>query len=96
MNALDDSALDDFALDDRALDGNAIGGLLIEVFGTEMTAATGTCASCGAVRQVAELVVYQPALGTVVRCRSCDAVLMAFVQIHGVTCVDLQGLASLA
>ncbi len=96
MNALDDSALDDFALDDRALDGNAIGGLLIEVFGTEMTAATGTCASCGAVRQVAELVVYQSALGTVVRCRSCDAVLMAFVQLHGVTCVDLQGLASLA
>ena len=90
------NALDDFGLDDSALDGNAIGGLLIEVFGTEMTMATGTCASCGAVRPVAELVVYQPALGTVVRCRSCDAVLMAFVQIHGVTCVDLQGLASLA
>ena len=84
------------ALDDYAFDGNAIGGLLIEVFGTEMTTATGTCGSCGAVRQVAELAVYRSALGTVVRCRSCDAVLMAFVQIHGVTCVDLQGLASLA
>ena len=46
--------------------------------------------------QVAELAVYRPALGTVVRCRVCDAVLMAFVQIRGVTCVDLQGLASLA
>ena len=84
------------ALDDYALDGNAIGGLLIEVFGTEMTTAAGTCASCGVVRQVAELVVYRSALGTVVRCRSCDAVLMTFVHIHGVTCVDLQGLASLA
>ena len=31
-----------------ALDGNAIGGLLIEVFGTEMTTATGICAACGA------------------------------------------------
>ena len=82
-------------LDDYALDGNAIGGLLIEVFGTEMTTATGTCGSCGAVRQVAELAVYRPALGTVVRCRSCDAVLMIFVHIHDVTCVDLQGLASL-
>ena len=77
------------------LDGNAIGGLLIEVFGTEMTTATGICGSCGAVSQVAELAVYRAALGTVVRCRTCDAVLMTFVQIHGVTCVDLQGLAEL-
>ena len=83
------------ALDDYALDGNAIGGLLIEVFGTEMTTATGTCGSCGTVSQVAELAVYRPGLGTVVRCRSCDAVLMAFVQIRDVTCVDLLGLASL-
>jgi hypothetical protein len=83
------------ALDDYALDGNAIGGLLIEVFGVEMTTVTGTCGSCGAVSVVAELAVYRPGLGTVVRCRSCDTVLMAFVQIHGVFCVDLQGLASL-
>jgi len=83
------------ALDSSVLDGNAIGGLLIEVFGTEMTTATGTCASCGTVSQVAELAVYRPGLGTVVRCRACDALLMTFVRIHGVTCVDLQGLASL-
>jgi len=82
-------------MDDAALDGNAIGGLLIEVFGTEMTTATGTCGSCGAVSQVAELVVFRPGMGTVVRCRACGAVLMTFVRVHGVTCVDLQGLASL-
>jgi Family of unknown function (DUF6510) len=80
---------------DSALDGNAIGGLLHEVFGAEMTTAVGTCGSCGAVRQVAELVVYRPGLGTVVRCRSCQSVLMVFVEVRGVTCVDLQGLASL-
>ena len=45
---------------------------------------------------MAELAVYRPGLGTVVRCRTCEAMLMTFVQIHGVTCVDLQGLASLA
>ena len=61
------------------MDGNAIGGLLIEVFGTEMTTAVGTCGSCGAVSQVAELPVYMPGLGTVVRCRSCESVLMVFV-----------------
>jgi hypothetical protein len=83
------------ALDDYALDGNAIGGLLIEVFGTEMTTAVGTCGSCGSVSQVAELAVYMPGLGTVVRCRTCGSVLMTFVQIRGLTCVDLLGLASL-
>ena len=84
------------ALDDFAVDGNAIGGLLMDVFGAEMTTAAGTCAACGTVSMVAELAVYRPGLGTVVRCRSCDAVLMVFVRIHDVTCVDLHGLASLA
>ncbi len=83
-------------LDSSVLDGNAIGGMLIEVFGTEMTTATGTCGSCGSVSQVAELAVYLSGLGTVVRCRACDAVLMTFVQIRGITCVGLQGLASLS
>jgi len=84
------------ALEEGVVDGNAIGGLLIELFGTEMTTAVGTCAACGAVRQVAEMAVYRPMLGTVVRCRSCDAVLMVFVEVRGVTCVDLSGLAQLA
>jgi Family of unknown function (DUF6510) len=79
----------------EAVDGNAIGGLLWEVFGTEMTDAASVCASCGAARLVAELAVYRPALGTVVRCRSCDSVLMVFVTIHDKTCVDLLGLATL-
>ena len=83
-------------MEDSTLDGNAIGGLLLEVFGTEMTTATGTCGNCGAVGQVAEFAVYLPRLGTVVRCRRCQNVLMAFVKVRGVTCVDLEGLASLA
>jgi Family of unknown function (DUF6510) len=82
-------------LEDRVLDGNAIGGMLLEVFGAEMTTATGTCGSCGTVGQVAELAVYRPGLGTVVRCRHCDNVLMVFVQVRGITCVDTEGLASL-
>ena len=94
--APDGGAPDGGALDGGALDGNAIGGLLMEVFGTEMTTATGTCGGCGAIAAVAELAVYMPGPGTVVRCRSCDAVLMAFVRIRGVTCVDLEGLASLS
>jgi Family of unknown function (DUF6510) len=79
----------------EALDGNAIGGLLHEVFGAEMTAATGVCASCGATRPVAEAVVYLRAPGTVARCRNCGAVTMVLTTIRGTTCVDLRGLARL-
>jgi Family of unknown function (DUF6510) len=82
-------------LEDDVVDGNAIGGLLIEVFGTEMTAEVGTCGSCGTAGPVAEMAVYQPRLGTVVRCRVCDNVLMVFVEVRGVTCVDLRGLVQL-
>ena len=77
------------------LDGNAIGGLLIDVFGRDMTAALSTCGTCGASGPVAELAVYGPAPGKVVRCRSCNSVLMVFVAAHGRICVDLSGLASL-
>jgi hypothetical protein len=83
-------------MDDDTLDGNAIGGLLAEVFGADMTTAISTCGGCGAVSVVAELAVYRPGLGTVVRCRSCDNVLMVFVSLHGTTCTDLMGLASLS
>jgi Family of unknown function (DUF6510) len=83
-------------LEDDVLDGNAIGGMLIELFGTEMTAAVGTCGVCGTAAPVAEMAVYLGKMGTVVRCRVCDNVLMVFVGVRGITCVDLQGLASLA
>ena len=74
----------------EALDGNAIGGLLLDVFGVEMTTATGTCGHCGAVAQVAELVVYLEAPGTVARCRTCESVLLVIVEARGVKCVDLR------
>jgi hypothetical protein len=88
--------MDDAAMDDFAVDGNAIAGLLASVFGAEMTTATGTCGSCGAITMVAELPVYLTEIGTVVRCRSCESVLMVFVSIREVVCVDLMGLASLS
>jgi hypothetical protein len=88
--------MDDAAMDDFAVDGNAIAGLLASVFGAEMTTATGTCGSCGAITMVAELPVYLTEIGTVVRCRSCQSVLMVFVSRREVTCVDLMGLASLS
>jgi hypothetical protein len=34
-------------------------------------------------------------LGTVVRCRTCESVLMVDVDIPGIKCIDLRGLATL-
>jgi hypothetical protein len=79
----------------EALDGNAIAGQLMEVFGYELTSAVGTCVSCGAVACVAESTVYLCAPGTVVRCRSCQSILMVLAPIREITCVDLAGLADL-
>ena len=75
------------------LDGNAIGGLLLDVFGTEMTTVSGRCGSCGTASLVAQFAVYLWAPGTVVRCRTCESVLMVFVTAHDRACVDLQGMA---
>jgi ribosomal protein S27E len=77
------------------LDGNAIGGLLLEVFSTEMTAAVVTCATCGTAGPVAETIVYLDAPGTVIRCRSCTAVLMMIMRRGGLNCVGMAGLAAL-
>jgi predicted RNA-binding Zn-ribbon protein involved in translation (DUF1610 family) len=77
------------------LDGNSIGGLLWDVFGREVTAATSVCDSCGSVAVVAQLVVYVRAPGTVVRCPRCGSVLMRIVRAPGRTSVDLRGLRML-
>jgi hypothetical protein len=79
-----------------ALDGNAIAGLLHDVFSSEMTSATGTCATCGSSSIVAELVVYLQAPGTIVRCPVCGNIMMVFVRRGELTCVDLHGLADMA
>ena len=83
------------SVDDRRLDGNAIGGLLHEIFALELTAAQGTCASCGAVNEMGRVQVYVHAPGTVVRCPDCEAVLMRVVRGKGRYWLDLTGIRSL-
>lgn len=80
---------------DMKLDGNAIGGLLREIFTMEMTAAEATCASCSAVNAIGRVDVYMHAPGTVVRCPSCEQVLMRIVRGRGRYWVDLSGTRTL-
>ena len=60
-----------------------------------MTGAETTCATCGTVGPVAETVVYLRGPGTVVRCRTCSAILMVISQIRAMYCVDFGALAAL-
>ena len=79
----------------EALDGNAIGGMLYHVFGGEMTMAQTACGRCGARGPLGECVVYLGGPGVVVRCRACHEILMVFVEVREIMCVDLGGLSEL-
>jgi Family of unknown function (DUF6510) len=77
------------------LDGNAIGGELMEIFGVEMTTATGVCGSCGNTSTVAELHVYAQAPGSVIRCAACEHVVMSIVRGRDQLWLNLSGIRSL-
>jgi hypothetical protein len=81
-------------MDALTLDGNAVAGVLQEVFAAEMTTAVGTCGSCGATDAVGAVRVYRGA-GIVLRCPSCEAVLMTVVSDGSRTWLDLRGLQTI-
>jgi hypothetical protein len=72
------------------VDGSALGGLLMEVFGREMTDARGCCASCGTVNPLGAMRVYRSA-GDVMRCPTCGMVTIVTVVIQDRTRVHLAG-----
>src|SRR5262247_4939917 len=81
MNGDDMKASEERAADERAgealrLDGNAAAGILSEVFVPDLTTARATCANCGTIRPLGALLVYAHGMGTVMRCPSCDAVVL--------------------
>jgi hypothetical protein len=78
-------------VEERVLDGNAVGGLLLEIFGVELTAAPCMCGGCGAREEVARLDVYVDCPGVVIRCRHCHDVMVTIVRGPERTWVDLRG-----
>ena len=81
--------------DDHFLDGNAAAGALREVFSLDVTTATGQCVGCGSSAAMAETRVYVDAPGLVMRCRSCDSVLLRVVRSPDRTWIDMRGLTYL-
>jgi hypothetical protein len=80
---------------DLKLDGNAAAGLLHSIFAYEMTTASTICEHCGASGPVGVLMVYDRAPGTIMRCPTCDHILIRIVQGRGRYWLDLRGVRCL-
>jgi hypothetical protein len=76
---------------ENKLDGNAAAGILQEIFPFEMTLVQATCTGCGATNAVGALAVYMHGMGTVVRCPSCDTVLIRVARAEGRYWLDMRG-----
>lgn len=78
------------------LDGNAAAGLLAEIFTCEMTSAESTCAHCGATAPLGRALMYGGQIGTILRCPTCDNILMRIVRIPergGQYWIDMRGMS---
>jgi Family of unknown function (DUF6510) len=76
---------------EQKLDGNAAGGILQEIFPFDMTLVQATCTGCGTTDAIGAAAAYMHGMGTVVRCPSCDTVLIRVAQIRGRYMLDMQG-----
>lgn len=75
------------------VDGNVLGGMLMEMFGAEMTDRRGCCGECGAIGTMGSMHVYVEAPGDVMRCPACSAVLLVLTRIEPVVRVNVVQLA---
>lgn len=77
------------------VDGNAAAGILSELFVPDLTAARAKCAGCGDKRMIGELLVYAHGMGTVMRCPSCDSVVLRVARTPTHVWLDATGATSI-
>jgi len=76
---------------ENKLDGNAAAGMLQAIFPFEMTLAQATCTGCGTTNDIGATAAYMHGMGTVIRCPSCDMVLIRIVHARGRYLLDMRG-----
>lgn len=67
----------------RRVDGNAAGGLLLEIFGRDMTAARATCGTCRRHAVIADAVAEIDGSGAILLCRGCGHTLLTYLHTDG-------------
>jgi len=73
------------------LDANATAGLLYEIFGVEMTASPTECAHCGNEDEMGTLLAFTQGPGIVLRCSTCENVVLRIVQTPEAVYLDARG-----
>ena len=76
---------------ENKLDGNAAAGMLQAIFPFEMTLVQATCTGCGTTNAIGATAAYLHGMGTVIRCPSCDTVLIRVAQARGRYWLDMRG-----
>ena len=76
---------------EKKLDVNAAGGMLQVTLPFDMTLVEATCAGCGATNAIGGTTAYMHGMGTVVRCPSCDNVLIRVAHTKGRYWLDMRG-----
>ncbi len=76
---------------ENKLDGNAAAGILQAIFPFEMTLAQVTCTGCGATNAIGATAAYMHGMGKVIRCPSCDNVLIRVALVRGHSLLDMRG-----
>jgi hypothetical protein len=78
------------------LDGNVAAGPLSDIFAVEITTARATCATCGTTGPLGGALVYGETMGTIVRCVTCEAVLLRLAETPRGVRLDMRGIGVLA
>jgi hypothetical protein len=73
------------------LDANATAGVLYEIFGVEMTASPTECAHCGNEAEVGTLLAFTQGPGIVLRCSTCENVVLRITQSPEAIYLDARG-----
>jgi hypothetical protein len=76
---------------EKKLDGNAIAGTLQAIFPFNMTLVQAICTGCGTTNPIGATTAYMHGMGTIVRCPSCDNVLIRIVHARGRYFRDMRG-----
>lgn len=77
------------------VDGNAAGGLLLEIFGQDMTAARATCRHCAHEAALADAVAEIDDAGAILLCRGCRHTLLTCLRSQNEQTLTIGGLTRL-
>ena len=77
------------------VDGNALAGYFADLFAFDATMAAARCSGCGSVSLLATAMVYMDAMGAVMRCGTCDNVLLTLVETDERVWLSMPGIAGL-